>query len=75
MSTPAMLPSLHERLPLAILDVVVGSHPWQITCVRNRAGLATAGDHHEYDLYGFLLWESAVGLARKLTQQAALVQG
>ena len=75
MSTPAMLPSLHERLPLAILDVVVGSHPWQITCVRNRAGLATAGDHHEYDLYGFLLWESAVGLARKLTQQAAQVQG
>lgn len=74
MSTPAMLPPLREQLPLATLDVVVGSHPWQITCVRSRAGLATAGNHHEYDLYGFLLWESAVGLATQLTQQAAQVQ-
>jgi predicted nicotinamide N-methyase len=75
MSTPAMLPPLREQLPLATLDVVVGSHPWQITCVRNRAGLASAGNHHEYDLYGFLLWESAVGLARKLTQEATQMQG
>lgn len=74
MSTPAMLPPLREQLPLATLDVVVGSHPWQITCVRNRAGLASAGNHHEYDLYGFLLWESAVGLARKLTQEATQMQ-
>lgn len=75
LSTPTLLLSLRERLPLETHAVVVSNRTWQITCVRSRAGLATAGDHHEYDLYGLLLWESAVGLARKLTQQAAQVQG
>jgi len=38
-------------------------------------GNSPAADHLEHDLYGFLLWESAVGLARQLTQQAARVRG
>jgi predicted nicotinamide N-methyase len=69
-----MLLSLGQRLPLETLAVVVSNRTWQITCVRSRAGLVTDGNHHEYDLYGFLLWESAVGLATQLTQQAAQVQ-
>lgn len=75
LSTPTMLLSLGERLPLETLAVVVSNRTWQLTCVRSRAGLVTAGNHHEYDLYGFLLWESAMGLALKLTQQATQVQG
>lgn len=63
------------KLPLETVTVVIGEQKWQITCVRNRAGLATDSDHREHDLYGFLLWESAVGLATTLTQQAAQVQG
>ncbi len=64
-----------KNLPLETVTVVIGEQRWQITCVRSRAGLATDSDHLEHDLYGFLLWESAVGLATKLTQQAAQVQG
>lgn len=64
-----------RNLPLETVMVVIGEQTWEITCVRSRAGLATDVDHLEHDLYGFLLWESAVGLATKLTQQAAQVQG
>lgn len=64
-----------RNLPLEAVTVVIGEQTWQITCVRSRAGLATDVEHLEHDLYGFLLWESAVGLATKLTQQAAQVQG
>lgn len=74
MSIPATLP-LSGKLPIETVAVGVGEQRWQITCVRSRAGLATDSDHWEHDLYGFLLWESAVGLATKLTQQAAQVQG
>jgi len=63
------------KLPLETGTVGIGAQRWQITCVRSRAGLATDGNHREHDLYGFLLWESAVGLATALTQQAVQVQG
>lgn len=63
------------KLPLATVTLAIGERTWQLTCVRSRAELAADAEHLEHDLYGFLLWESAVGLARQLTQQAAAVRG
>jgi len=64
-----------RTLPLETLALAIGDQTWQLTCVRNRGGLAADTEHLEHDLFGFLLWESAVGLARWLTQQAEQIQG
>jgi len=63
-------PPLARQLPLTTVPLTIGDRTWQITCVRSRAGLTAAAEHREHDLFGFLLWESAVGLAQQLTQQA-----
>lgn len=63
-------PPLARQLPLTTIPLIIGDRTWQITCVRSRAGLAADGEHREHDLFGFLLWESAVGLAQHLTLQA-----
>ncbi|MCE7981391.1 MAG: hypothetical protein DYG89_09385 [Caldilinea sp. CFX5] len=70
-----MITAALGKLPLETVTVGISGQTWRVTCVRNRAGLATDRDQREHDLYGFLLWESAVGLATALTQQAAQVQG
>jgi len=64
-----------RSLPWETVDLTIGDRIWQITCVRSRAGLAADADHLEHDLYGFLLWESAVGLAHRLTKQAEQIRG
>lgn len=66
---------LAHLLPLTTIPITISDRTWQITCVRSRAGLSTDGEHWEHDLYGFLLWEAAVGLATWLTQRATQVQG
>lgn len=66
---------LPHTLPWETVALTLGDRTWQLTCVRSRAGLAADTKHLEHDLFGFLLWESAVGLARRLTQQAAQLQG
>lgn len=68
------LPLAHT-LPWETVDLTIDNRVWQITCVRSRAGLAADTQHLEHDLYGFLLWESAVGLARWLTQQTEQIRG
>ena len=64
-----------RELPLETTRLTIDNRTWQITCVRSRAGLAAAADHVEHALYGFLLWEAAVGLARHLTAQAKQLHG
>lgn len=64
-----------RNLPLETVALAIGDRTWQLTCVRSRAGLAADAAHLEHDLYGFLLWEAAVGLAHKLTQQGAQIWG
>ena len=68
------LPFAHT-LPWETVDLTIGDRAWQITCVCSRAGLAADADHLEHDVYGFLLWESAVALARRLTQPMEQIQG
>lgn len=63
------LPFAHH-LPLETTVLSIDDNTWQITCVRSRAGLAADGEHVERDLYGFLLWEAAIGLAHHVTDHA-----
>jgi methyltransferase-like protein 23 len=67
-------PPLARKLPWETIPLLIGDRTWQITCVRSRAGLAADAEHLEHDLFGFLLWESAVGLAQRLPQQAEQVR-
>ena len=64
-----------RQLPLETTGLTIDNRTWQITCVRSRAGLAADAEHLEHDLYGFLLWESAVGLAHHVTDQGKPIQG
>lgn len=64
-----------RELPLETTRLTIDNRTWQITCVRSRAGLAADTEHVEHDLYGFLLWEAAVGLARHLADQAKPLHG
>lgn len=68
------LPFAHH-LPLETTALSIANRTWQITCVRSRAGLAADADHLEHDLYGFLLWEAAVGLAHHVTEQGKQIDG
>ena len=68
-------PSLSLNLPLETVALAIGERSWQLTCVRSRAGLAADADHLEHDLYGFLLWESAIGLAQQVHEQAETMRG
>lgn len=64
-----------RQLPFETTGLTIDNRTWQITCVRSRAGLAADTDQVEHDLYGFLLWEAAVGLARHLTDHAKQLHG
>lgn len=64
-----------RQLPLETTALSIVNRTWQMTCVRSRAGLAADTEHVEHDLYGFLLWEAAIGLARHVTEQATQIQG
>lgn len=64
-----------QHLPLETTGLTIDNRTWQITCVRSRAGLAADAEHLEHDLYGFLLWEAAVGLAHHVTDQGKPIQG
>ncbi len=48
---------------------------WQITAVQNQDALLDSADDLEHFPYGFLLWESAVGLARYITSHPETVIG
>lgn len=64
-----------RQLPLETTGLTIDNRTWQITCVRSRAGLAADAEHLEHDLYGFLLWEAAIGLAQHVTDQAQQIHG
>jgi len=59
--------------PLVTSRIVIGGRAWQITAVQNQEALLDAVDTLENMPYGFLLWESAIGLGRYLAANPALV--
>ncbi|HLV78684.1 MAG TPA: methyltransferase, partial [Chthonomonadaceae bacterium] len=73
-SGPArLLEALARKVPLETVSVRVGERVWKITCVQSQDALLDAAESFAHFPYGFLLWESAVGLARLLVARPALV--
>jgi predicted nicotinamide N-methyase len=67
--------SICDRLPLVEFDVMIGSRSWTMCAVQNQDALVDLTDELEHLPYGFLLWESALGLARHLYQRPETVAG
>ncbi|HZT42242.1 MAG TPA: methyltransferase domain-containing protein [Chthonomonadaceae bacterium] len=67
--------SLARKVPLVTVAVPIGERDWKVTCVQSQDALLDAAESFAHFPYGFLLWESAVGLARLLTARPELVAG
>lgn len=64
-----------EKFPLVTSPILVGERVWSVLAVENQDSLLDAVDELEHLPYGFLLWESAVGLARHVNENPELVAG
>lgn len=67
--------SLARKVPLVTVAVPIGERLWKITCVQSQDALLDAAEAFTHFPYGFLLWESAVGLARLLSARPELIFG
>jgi predicted nicotinamide N-methyase len=63
------------KFPLVTAEIRIGDRLWKVTAVQNQDALLDGADELEHFPYGFLLWESAIGLARHLAAHPGLVQG
>lgn len=63
------------RFPLVMAEIAIGTRLWKVTAVQNQDALLDNAHDLEHFPYGFLLWESAVGLARHLAAHPELVAG
>ena len=61
--------------PLETATVPVGDRVWQIRSLRSRDIFFATHTTAQRDLYGFVLWESAIGLSERLIAQPTLVRG
>lgn len=64
-----------SKFPLVTAEILIGERLWKVTAVQNQDALLDNADELEHFPYGFLLWESAVGLARHLAAHPELVAG
>lgn len=71
LNTNASLPDL----PFVTAPIAMAGRVWQVTAVQNQNALLDVADSLEHFPYGFLLWESSVGLARHLAQAPEMLQG
>ena len=63
------------KFPLVTVEIAIGPHLWKVTAVQNQDALLDNAHDLEHFPFGFLLWESAIGLARHLAAHPALVAG
>ncbi len=63
------------KFPLVTAEIEVGERLWKVTAVQNQDALLDNAHDLEHFPYGFLLWESAVGLARHLEAHPEMVRG
>ncbi len=66
---------IDPQVPLVTAEVPVGERIWRVTCVQNQDALLDVAETFEHFPFGFLLWESAVGLARRLAAAPEQVAG
>jgi methyltransferase-like protein 23 len=74
-SNEASLYTATNRLPLDYSEVEAGGRLWKLLSVENQDALVDAVEDLEHMPYGFLLWESAIGMARFLLGMPELVSG
>lgn len=67
--------SLPVTVPLHTIPLTIGDRTWQITAVLDQDALLEVADELEYVPYGYLLWESAIGLGNYLWRKAEWLQG
>ncbi|NJN83872.1 MAG: hypothetical protein HC802_17425 [Caldilineaceae bacterium] len=60
------LTTLSNLVPMQTFALEIGRRTWQITAACDQDPLLDFADALENVPYGFLLWESALGLARHL---------
>ncbi len=65
----------YQAAPLADTEIEIGGRTWTIRAVTNQDALLETKVDYERFPFGLLLWESAVGLARHLAENPALVRG
>lgn len=63
------------KLPLEHIELSIGGRRWRIQAVLNQDALLEVAGQLAHIPYGFLLWESAIGLASLLAEHPALVAG
>ena len=66
---------VEAKFPLVTVEVAIGTRLWKVTAVQNQDALLDNAHDLEHFPYGFLLWESAVGLARYLASAPNLIAG
>ncbi len=71
----ALYARLEGQFPLVTTDISIEGQDWRVTAMQNQDALLEVADELEHFPYGLLLWESAVGLARFLAANPALVAG
>ncbi len=60
--------------PLDTVAVTIGDRVWQILCLQSRDLIAATRQREQRDLYGFILWESAIALSMWLDKSPTLVR-
>ena len=70
-----MNPILPVEVPLHTVPLSIGNRTWQITAVLDQDALLDVADQLEFIPYGYLLWESAIGLADFLCRHADWFKG
>lgn len=60
---------LDPRFPVVNVNIEIGHREWNISCVTNEDSLIDAIDDLKHMPYGFLIWESSIGLARHLVPE------
>lgn len=75
MNDEQAVPLLPVSVPLHTIPLTIGDRTWQITAVLDQDALLEVADELEFIPYGYLLWESAIGLADFLNHYAAEIRG
>ncbi len=75
--TPAALTpgQAARQIPVESTQVRAGGRTWNLLAVDNQDALIDAVEDLEHMPYGFLLWESAIGMARFIMDNPHLVNG
>ena len=75
MPPPAQTPPMTDNLPLVRRSIVIGNRTWLVDTVDDENALLARAETAAQFPFGLMLWESAIALAKHLTEYPALVAG